>query len=521
MTEAYKIGITVAMTNLVSAELGRIGQSLMGVHNQAKGLELTLGTIARIGVAAGFVATIAAIAEGVDEARKFQIEATKFASLGFGDAVNTQARRFAEGMDTLGTSATQNMALVSDAMAVFKDLGHAEIAAPLMAKMKFANSAIYGADGGEHDRKFMDMLKVIEFRGGLSSDKEFNTQADYVQKVINGSRNRVDATQLLSALKTGGVALSQMSNESFYLGSEPLIQEFGGLRFGTGMMSAYQNLVMARGALNSQAELFRLGLLDPKKVQLNAITGQVKKALPGSFTGSDILEHDGALALIEKVLLPAFAKKGITSDDAIIQEIGRIFSNRTASSLFSRIYQQRTILHKQMDANKNAMGIDALTNAADATLDGKVIELQTQWRDILKNLGTEVLPLAIDGLKGLTWILRGLNWIFGSQNAAKQLAHDQGRDTLAGAFNDPLGMGWNLGALFTHNWSGDAHKFMQGVQNKDGWTPKSSGDLTTVINLDGKHLATTVSKYQVDGVAGFAPSSPTGFDGRMSLAGVN
>ncbi|MFC6520139.1 hypothetical protein ACFQAT_10500 [Undibacterium arcticum] len=157
----------------------------------------------------------------LEEAKKFQTETAKFASLGFGDAVTGQAVKFATGMNTVGTSARDNLTLLSDAMAVFKNLEHAEFAAPIMAKMKFANEAVFGQKGGEHSTKFMDMLKVIEFRGGLSSEKEFATQANFVQQVISGSRNRVDATQLLQALKTGGVGLSQRSNKDFYLGAEP------------------------------------------------------------------------------------------------------------------------------------------------------------------------------------------------------------------------------------------------------------------------------------------------------------
>ncbi|MFC6519756.1 hypothetical protein ACFQAT_08170 [Undibacterium arcticum] len=229
----------------------------------------------------------------LEEAKKFQTETAKFASLGFGDAVTGQAVKFATGMNTVGTSARDNLTLLSDAMAVFKNLEHAEFAAPIMAKMKFANEAVFGQKGGEHSTKFMDMLKVIEFRGGLSSEKEFATQANFVQQVISGSRNRVDATQLLQALKTGGVGLSQRSNKDFYLGAEPLIQEFGGQRYGTGAMSIYQNLVQARGTKTAQAELYRLGLLNKDMVEFNKM-GELKKALPGSFMGSNILERGRA-----------------------------------------------------------------------------------------------------------------------------------------------------------------------------------------------------------------------------------
>lgn len=418
--EAYKIAVKLSLVNNVSTGLVALATQFQALNSHIHGanasmsqLERKMLEIKRMGLIGGAMAGAGAFglslfAAPLEEAKKFQTEVAKFASLGFGDKVNSQAVQFANGMKTIGTSATENLALVSDAMAVFKDLHHAEFAAPIMAKMKFANEAVFGKEGGgANERKFMDMLKVIEFRGGLSSQQEFGTQADYVQKVIAGSRNRVDAGQLLAALKTGGVALSQRSNEAFYLGSEPLIQEFGGQRYGTGAMSIYQNLVQSRGTITAQQELDRLGLLDRSKIQFNSL-GKLKKALPGAFKGSEILEKQGELALLNQVLLPAFAAKGITSDEDVIRELGMIIGNRTGSGLMARIFQQRNTIAMQSEANKSAMGIDQLTNSANKTLAGKELDLHAKWRDVLKELGTTVLPIAIKAVEGLTGVLKGV-----------------------------------------------------------------------------------------------------------------
>jgi hypothetical protein len=411
--EAYSVAVKLSLINHVSSGLLMISKSLHSTGQDVDKLNAKLASIgkqAAIGGAMfmGGMAIVSLFKAPLEEAKKFQTETARFNSLGFGDSINTQAVAFAKGMKTIGTSASENMTLVSDAMAVFKDLHHAEFAAPLMAKMKFANEAVFGSEGGRaNESKFMDMLKVIEFRGGLSSDKEFSTQADFVQKVISGSRNRVDATQLLTALKTGGVALSRRSNEQFYLGSEPLIQEFGGSRYGTGAMSIYQNLVQSRGTITAQQELYRLGLLDPSMVEFNK-AGRLKKSLPGAFKGSSTLENEGELALLEKVLLPAFASKGITTEEGIMRELGMILGNRTGSSLMSRIYQQRGTLHKQIDANKSALGIDPLNDVASQTLAGKQLDLHAKWQNLMLNLGNVVLPLAINALDKLNPALQKL-----------------------------------------------------------------------------------------------------------------
>ena len=309
-------------------------------------------------------------------------------------------------MQTIGTSARDNMSIVGDAMAVFKDLNEAKMVSPLMAKMKFANEVIFGADGGDRDKKLMDMMKVVEFRGGLSSSEEFARQANFAQQAIAGSRNRVDPSAMLQALKTGGVALSRRSNEAFYLGAEPLLQEFGGSRYGTAAMSIYQNLVQSRGTITAQQELYRLGLLNKDMVQFNKL-GMLKKALPGAFSGSNVLEKEGELALLEKVLLPAFQAKGITGDEAILRELGMILGNRTASSLMSRIYQQREKLHMQTDANYHAENLDQASNRAAGTMQGKEVDLHKKWATLMNELGTAILPVAIKAVEGLTTVIKG------------------------------------------------------------------------------------------------------------------
>lgn len=417
--EAYSVAVRLKLIDGVSTGLVAMAGQFSALNNQAQGfrghltdVEQRLTRLKTMGLIGGAAVTVGGLglslfSAPIEEAKKFQTEVARFASLGFGDKVTRDAEKFAVGMKTYGTSALENMTLVSDAMAVFKDLHHSEMAAPIMARMRFANQAVFGDGGKPNESKFMDMLKVIEFRRGLSSPAEFETQANFVQKVISGSRNRVDASQLLAALKTGGVALSQLSNQAFYLGSEPLIQEFGGQRYGTGMMSIYQNLVQGRTTSSAAAELARLGLLDPKGVELNSLGG-IKKFKAGSFLGSEVLEKEGLLALLNKVLLPAFAAKGITGEEAVIRELGLILTNRTGSSLSARAYQQRGTLAMQIAANASAQDINQLDASARNTLAGKEVELHAKWRDVLRELGTAVLPIAIKAVQGLTGVVTGI-----------------------------------------------------------------------------------------------------------------
>jgi hypothetical protein len=418
---AYEVAVKLSLVNMIAPAITSLTGGFDALNKKianSKGtlseLEVQMARFKRTALLGGAATAVAGVGlkflfgAPLDEIKKYTLEVSKFQSLGFGDAVTDQASKFAIGMKTMGVSATENMALVTDAMAVFKNLEHAKMAAPIMAAMKMQNQVRYGDQGGARDGKFMDLMKVIEFRGGLKSDAEFKQQANYAQQVINGSRNRVDPTQMLNALKTGGIALTGRSNAAFYLGAEPLIQEFGGLRYGTAANSAYQNLVMGRSTQAARSELMRLGLLDPKMLTLNSMTGSVKSMKPGAFKGAEVLEKEGELALLQKVLLPAFAARGITKDQDVIRELGMIFSQRTASGLFARVYQQRENLQRAQDANANAENIDQGAKSVANTAQAKELELHAKWRDLLLELGITVLPIAIQATQGLIGVVKGL-----------------------------------------------------------------------------------------------------------------
>lgn len=345
----------------------------------------------------------------VHEASAYQREMARIDALGLGSGVVQQADKFARSAHIIGNSTRDMAHAYGDAMAIFKDTHEADFVAPLIAKMKFANQALYGEEGGgEHSQALMSLMKTIEFRGGTKSKSAFEHQADFAQKVVNASRGRVDGNEMLNAMKTGGILAKTMSDKAFYLNSEPLVQEYGGNRFGTALSALYSNLAQGHGSIASQQELMRLGLLDPKKVQFNKM-GMVKKTMPGAADIS-LLRDDGALAYLQKVLLPAFAKKGITGDNAIIEELGRIFSNKGASSLMTSVYQQREKLAMQGDANSKAMGIDGSVKVASGTFAGKSADFSAKWASFLEVAGKKggLMDMAISGMGKLTGALDGL-----------------------------------------------------------------------------------------------------------------
>lgn len=361
------------------------------------------------GAAATGIGALYAMRKPIDETKRMDITENRIGALGLGKDATKEATQYARAMKTFGTSTLDNMGLMLDGVTAFADVHHAKMVAPTLAKMKFGNEAMFGAEqGAENERLFMDMLKVIELRNGLKSEAAFNKQANIIQQVVTATGGRVQAPEWLNAIKTGGIAVKGLSDEALYYKMEPIVQELGGHRYGTAAMSAYQNIYQGRTTKRAANNMERLGLIaDPSKLKHDK-AGQISFLDVGAIKGAALFKKD-QFAWMEQVLLPELAKKGITERGQIHDAIGSIFTNRTASSLFSTMYDQREQIHKNAKLNAGAENIDQLSDRAQKTTTGKEIEAKAKLHDAYLKFGTTILPvytkaieIATDALKGFT-----------------------------------------------------------------------------------------------------------------------
>ena len=376
------------------------------------------------GMTAGFggVGMLYAMRSPIEESKRVDVETARIFALGLGEKISKEAVKYARAMDTFGTSTYDNMVLLRDGLTIFSDLHHAEMVAPTLAKMKFANQAMFGHEKGEENEKaFMDMLKVIELRGGLKSEKSFQDQANKIQQVITATGGRVQGGEWLNAIKTGGIAVKGMSDEALYYKMESIVQEWGGHRFGTAAMSAYQNIYQGRTTKRAANNMLRLGLIeDPSKLKHDK-AGQISYLDVGAIKGSDLFKKD-QFAWMEQVLLPQLAKKGITEKGDVLDAIGSIFTNRTASNLFGDMYLQRDIINKSAKMNAGADNIDALFGKATNTTAGKEAEAKAKLHDAYLKFGTTILPVYTSAIEIATKAMQGFTgWMERNPTAAKAL----------------------------------------------------------------------------------------------------
>lgn len=363
-----------------------------------------------------------AMRKPIDESKRVDVEQNRIMSLGMGKEATEEALAYAHAMKTFGTSTLDNLTLVRDGVTAFADVHHAKMVAPMLAKMKFANEAMFGNEhGAENEKKFMDMLKVIEMRNGLKSEKAFSQQANMIQQVITATGGRVQAEEWLNLIKTGGIAAKGADNKAFYYTLEPLVQEMGGFRVGTAMMSAYQNLYQGRTTQRAARNLEKFGLIgDPSKVRHNK-TGDLSYLDIGAIKEADLFKRD-QFSWMEKVLLPSLAEKGITERGQVLDAIGAMFSNRTASMLFSNMYDQRENIHKNMRLNEGAYNIDQLNEQAKGSTTGKELEAKAKLHDAYLKFGTVILPVYTRAIEIATGALQHFTgWMERNPTLAKAL----------------------------------------------------------------------------------------------------
>lgn len=414
--DAYKIAVKLSLVNNVSSGLVGLATQFQSLNNHINSthglmtqLERKMLDIKRMGLIGGAMAGAGAFglslfAAPLEEAKKFQSEVAKFSALGLGDKATQEAVKFAKGMDIMGMSARDNMSLLREATVITGDMHHAMEAAPFLAKMKSAVTSYMGEEkGAGAERMVMDLLKTAELRGALKDPETFHRTVDFATKAYIASGGLVKPGDLLGAIKTGGVAAKGLSDEAFFFQSLHTMQEMGGQRFGTGLMSAYQNLEQGRASHKAIENLMEMGLLDKSKVEYDT-TGKVKGVKQGALKES-FLFMSSQFDYFQKDVLPKLV--GLSKNDAL-NKISAMFSQRTAASQFASFYLEGNNIRKTVDMAHKAMGVDALYDSQKGTLNQNEANLQAKWRDVLNELGTTILPLAIRGVEGLTSMLKGV-----------------------------------------------------------------------------------------------------------------
>lgn len=413
--DAYKIAVQISLVENVTRGLATLSRYFKATHTDAAALEARIAKIGKMAAAGGILAAAGAggikLLQGpLEEAKKYQTELERFRALGLGDAVTSQADKFAKGMNVMGQSARDNMKLLREATSIMGDFGHAQEVVPLLAKMKFGLESVMGeGHASKFEQMFQSAIKVTELRGALV-DREtghidtakFSNALNMMTQAYVASGGLVKPQDYLAAIKTGGVSAKMMTPEMFFFGLGHFMQESGGSRTGTAAMSMFQNWAMGRMPQRIAERMAGLGLLDPSAIHYGK-TGHITGVDPeGIIRSKEFTENP--FKYVNDVVVPILKQKGFKGDDLNMQ-LASLFGIRTASNLSDQFVREQKIADLYTERAKKASGITGLYDAGGRTMAGKELDLEAKFANLKLELGQKILPLAIRGLELLIGVL--------------------------------------------------------------------------------------------------------------------
>jgi hypothetical protein len=418
MFEAYSVAIRLKLLDSVSSGLvGLAGQfSAFNRHVNGSQASLTLleGQLKRVKMMA--VIGGAAMGAGLfglslfrgplEAAREYELAFTKFKTLNLGAAVNKQADQFARGADIMGVSATQLMQTMSESVGLFGGFAEAQKFVPKIAALNAANSAIFHGKIGQIDEGgTRSLMKFIDRRGGTKDEASFDRNLNLAEKMVTGSGGFLKFQDLAAFSQQGGTAFRSLSDTGL-TNLALLLQEQGGSRAGTALMSLYQNLVAGRTPKKTMSLLADYGLGQVRMGDTGMVGRQKTRGMVmTSVKDSGLLQADPT-TWFRTVFLPALAAHGVTSEAGVLKATNDLISNRTASNQASIMTTQLLQIARDASLTKNAMGADQVQTAFKNDPNAKWADLMAKYKNLMIELGETVLPIATRAVEGLTTAIK-------------------------------------------------------------------------------------------------------------------
>lgn len=419
--EAYSVAIRLKLLDGVSTGLIGLASHFSAFNQHVNGsqagllkLEGQLQRIKMLGIAGGAAMGLGGgmlyMLEGpIKAAREYELAFTKFKTLNLGEAVNKQADHFARSADIMGVSAKQLMTTMAESVGIFGSYGEAQKYTPKLAALNAANSAIFHGKIGDIDEgATRSLVKFMDRRGLTKDEAGFNRGLDLAEKLVTGSGGFIQFRDLAQFSQQGGTAFRSLSDQGL-TNMALLLQEQGGARAGTAMMSIYQNLVAGRTPVKTMhlLEDYGLGKIGQKTSGTVGGRSSTSNTFALNPAYAAVLQAD-PVEFFRSIFLPKLAAKGITSEAGILKATNDLLSNRTASGQASIMTTQLMQIARDAALTKNAMGDKQVIDQYKKDPNSQWGDLSAKYTNLMLELGEAALPLVVKAIGGLISVVKGL-----------------------------------------------------------------------------------------------------------------
>ncbi|EFR7922738.1 hypothetical protein H1Z67_000072 [Salmonella enterica] len=390
----------------ISGEAQARYQNLMSKRNNmliGGGLTMAKGT-----------AGLALMNPVLNAAAEYNQHIARFRYQGATDSQIQDAKHFAAQNQITGNSQTDMMRLYTESYTMTRDEHHAKDAAVDLAKASTALklTAAKGllspeqADAFEHYT--YALIKTAEMRNEIATPEQLHAFVNSSVQAYVSSQGMVTPADVYEFMKPGGLAAKDLDTQELLYGFSHIMQEMGAERAGNALNSARQNWVYARTKEVYGDRMLELGLTDKVTYSKSGHVKNFDLKNVRKFTSNPI-EYllEDVVPQIEKIKPKWAMDKNGNLDMALA--ISKLFSNRTASDLFTTIWMQRENIKRQMAAASHAQDMDTVIQEGQDTPAGQQAILAAQKQDLYRQLGDSLQPLYVESLKKVNTLLKNLN----------------------------------------------------------------------------------------------------------------
>jgi len=365
----------------------------------------------------------------LDEADKFEQAFAKFKLMGLGGAANEEAEKFARSMNVMGSSYTDNMQAMTQAVGVFRAAGatdgealaQAKMAAPTIAKLHLATSTYDDETRENIQSQDADMLRFIKARGGMKDAKSFNDIADTGWKAMQASGGTLKWSQLNDVLASGGAATANLSDKALMGEIQPLLNHMSGGAIGDGIAGALSHLTSTSGVSADTAHMLAdAGVWDAKKIKWNKKGGVDSVGGDGNPLKDLAAFNASPTAFYEKYIAPMYDKQHLDAGARAVQNT-RLFGDK-GGALFTAIDGDKSAIHASASNLDKASTLGKSADAARDSSSAQFKDLQANLQDVMIETGNAVLPMMVDGLRTINPMLKDLaGWMHEHTGTVKVL----------------------------------------------------------------------------------------------------
>lgn len=404
MSNVYRIGVEIAMSNGVSPILGVIARDMLGMHRLVGKIEEGMGrwklAIAGAVSAAAGVGMLVGMNKLVDKGAELNHLEQQMLASGMKKAEVAEAIRKSWEM----TAKYQSQGVISvgemikDTRQAYGNTGEAIGNIQPLVQAATVLQGVLGGKGRNAVNDMFDLVKAAELRGISQDPTKVRKFIDDATKVATASGGRITGHDFLGFVQQMKTNAPYVSEEFLGRVAPTLMQELGARTAGTAITSLSQAIVGGKMSKKAMGEFVRMGLVDQSNIiHTTGVGTQIKT---GGVKGYELFSQDPYL-WAQQILLPAMLSHGGVTPEKRRAMFSALFSNRNAESAANILTTQSARIEKDRALYGGAKGIDFAEELQKHDYSTVMKSFSTQWNNMLDALGSPLVAPALEGFKSM------------------------------------------------------------------------------------------------------------------------